>query len=633
MDEHRFNAMVARLEHESRESPAGYKTRVAMLALLGFFVLLLILLFSGLGIALIAGVAAFAIFTGSKAALLILKLGKLLILLIAPLWLLLKSSLKALFTRLPAPQGREITRAEAPVLFAAIDDMRVRMKGTAFHHVLVTNEMNAAVVQRPLFGLFGFPRNYLVLGLPLLESLAPDEALSVIAHEYGHLSGAHAHFGAFIYRLRHTWSTIQAVASQWRGIAGATLRRVIGWYAPFFNAYTFVLARANEYEADAASAELVGPAVAANALKRVNVADAQYRQFLDRIYGGVRDSARPPEDLAEQWSRNARIAPAQALATRWLAESLNRESSAFDTHPMLRARLAALPGEAGSAATLPPPLAGACATDAWFGAAANSLRESQQRDWRAQVAERWVQRHDELQVQRQRLAELRAVSAPSTEQKLERLRLQVALEPDTDHLPELSAFNTEVPDCAPALYLEGDLRLGRDDDQGLSRLDQAMNLDADAIKPGCQRAYDYLTRRGDAERAKHYSQRWQQRHDWERQRAVELDSLDAAHELVTAELDPETLGKVRGLLAVHAEGVTRAWLARRVLPSDPSANAYVLGLQLTLWSRLRSRGPQIVSALARLEWPMNLIIFSLGHNKAVTRKLLRVPGANVYSAD
>ena len=93
-----------------------------------------------------------------------------------PLWFLVKSAVQALFTRLPAPEGLEIMREQAPALFAAIDDMRRRMKGPRFHHVLVTDEMNAAVVQRPLFGLVGWPRNYLVLGLPLLEALV-DRAL------------------------------------------------------------------------------------------------------------------------------------------------------------------------------------------------------------------------------------------------------------------------------------------------------------------------------------------------------------------------------------------------------------------------------------------------------------------------
>ena len=80
--------------------------------------------------------------------------------------------------------------------------------------MLVVDEVNAAVVQRPAFGLVGGPRNYLLLGLPLMEAMPPAEALAVVAHEYGHVAGSHGQFSAFIYRLRHTWGTIQAFTDQ-----------------------------------------------------------------------------------------------------------------------------------------------------------------------------------------------------------------------------------------------------------------------------------------------------------------------------------------------------------------------------------------------------------------------------------
>jgi Zn-dependent protease with chaperone function len=252
MDAAQFEHMVARLERESAQAPAAYQTKVALLALLGFGILALILGFAGLALLLLAGIAVAVVLTGGKALILLVKLGKLLILLAIPLWFLVKSSLTALFTRFPKPLGEALTREQAPQLFAAMDDMRAKMNGPHFHHVLVTDDMNAAVVQRPLFGLFGMPRNYLILGLPLLESLSPQEALAVVAHEYGHLAGSHGRFGAFIYRLRHTWGTIQDASHQWQGFGGKLLRRVVEWYAPYFNAYTFVLARANEYQADAA---------------------------------------------------------------------------------------------------------------------------------------------------------------------------------------------------------------------------------------------------------------------------------------------------------------------------------------------------------------------------------------------
>jgi len=632
MNEQRFAELVARLERESRESPGSYKFKVALLAVLGFGVLLLVLLCAGVGILLIGGLAALVVFSGGKAILFVLKLGKLLILLVAPLWILLRTSVSALFTRFPRPTGREVTCTDAPALFAAIDDMRARMKGPRFHQVLITEDMNAAVVQRPLLGLFGLPRNYLILGLPLLESLSPEEALAVVAHEYGHLSGAHAHFGAFIYRLRNTWSAINVTASQWQGFGGLALRRVISWYAPFFNAYTFVLARSNEYQADAASAELVSPQVAAAALKRVNVASAQYQQFMQNVFASVPDSDAPPGDVAERWSESAIVRPLPALAATWLSESLNREPRAFDTHPVLRARIEALPGQAASVEELPPPLAATSAATAWLGAQATVLRTAQQSEWRDGVLHRWRERHKQVQEQRRRRVELRALAAPSVEETVERLRLQVSAEPGVDHLIEVSAFNAAMPGHAPTLYLEGTLRLDRDDDSGLDFLDRAMELEGEAVKPSCERAYEYLMRRRDKERAKRYGERWRQRDAWEDRRTAELRTLDAAHELVPAALTAEALASVRTNLEAHATGIKRAWIARRVVPADTGVLTYVIGVELTQWARFRSRGPQIVKSLAQLNWPMHLFVCSIDANKAISAKLRSVPDSEVFNA-
>ena len=119
--------------------------------------------------------------------------------------------------RVPPPQGEPVTPTQAPALFEAIAGMRRRMKGPRVHQVLVVDEVNAAVVQRPAFGLVGFPRNDLLPGLPLLHSMAPDEALAVVAHGYGHLAGWYGRFGAWIYRLRHTWRRLQDFAEQLKG--------------------------------------------------------------------------------------------------------------------------------------------------------------------------------------------------------------------------------------------------------------------------------------------------------------------------------------------------------------------------------------------------------------------------------
>lgn len=635
MDNARFEQMVARLEAQSAQAPGWYRVKVALLAVLGFGVLLLLLGGAGIGLLLLIGGLGVALYaSGGKGLGLLLQLGfKALVLLAAPLWLLLKSSSRALFTRLAPPQGRVLQRDEAPALFEALGQMRQRMRGPRFHQVLLTDELNAAVVQRPMFGLVGWPRNYLLLGLPLLESLSPDEALAVVAHEYGHLAGSHSHFAAFIYRLRTTWGTIQQVSQQWNGVGGRLLQRVVGWYAPYFNAYTFVLARANEYQADLASVELVGSAVAASALKRVNLGLAAYDHFMEDTFAGARLMPAPPADLAERWAARAHQLSAEEQAAAWLQRALAREPQVHDTHPALKLRLRALPGLAANAAAieaLPQPLHGATAAQAWLGPRATSLRDELQRQWHDAVSPRWREHHDEWQRRRNALDALNAVEQPSAAQQLERLQLMMQLQPDTDHLPALAAYNAEHGDQALGLYLEGGLRLDRDDEQGLDLLERAMALDGEAIRPACEKAYAYLKPRNDP-RADQYAERWTSRQRMEAERAAQARALSPDHVLrEPSELSPQAWQTVRELLAPHARGIAKAYLARRVLPVDPTVDTYVLCIDLTTTARLCRREAEIVQRLAALEWPVHLFICTLsGRFQPFEKRLAQLPGTRL----
>ncbi len=621
MDTPTFERMVAQLEAESAQRPGAYQAKVALLALLGFGLLALVVSLSGLGLLLLlagAGIALFA--TGGKALILLLKLGKLLVLLAIPLWLLLKSSMQALFVRLPAPEGRELRRDEAPALFDAMDRMRAQMKGPRFHHVLITDEVNAAVVQRPAFGLFGWPRNYLLLGLPLLEAMTPDEALAVVAHEYGHLAGSHGRFGAFIYRLRLTWGTVQAVTGQWPGWVGDGARKALGWYVPYFNAYTFVLARANEYQADRASADLVGADVAAHALKRVNLAGPRHERFMDDVASRVRDEAEPPADLSLRWASQATHAPATEQARDWLDQALQRLPMPQDTHPALRDRLQALRSDV---VELPPLAVGRSAAQAWLGAGLEALREQFAQDWQARVLPRWRQRHDELRAHREELAALLALEAPDREQRLRGVLLRWQLETGFDAVAALAAFNAEHADDAAGLFHEANARLDAGDASGLALLDRAMALDPECTGPACQRAFRFLSERGD-ERARDYVDRFQRREALEGKRQREAVTFSVKHELrAPDELADAARQQCRTLMAAHPQHVAEAYLARRVLPADPTLATYVIAVRLDLAGRLLGRGQKVIQRLAKLDWPMPCFFIVLEKECKPLRKPLQ----------
>ena len=650
MEIERFKRLVSRLEIESAASPARYQLKVALLALLGVGVIGVVLSVAGFGLLVLAALAVALLWKGGLLLLVLLKFAKLLIFLALPLWFLVRASLRALFVRLPPPQGLPVTRADAPALFAALDRMRRQLKGPPVHQVLLIDEINAAIVQRPLFGLVGWSRNHLLLGLPLLDSLAPEEALAVVAHEYGHLAGSHGRFGAFIYRLRLSWATIDAVASHWSGPAGGLLRRLVGAYAPYFNAYTFVLARANEFEADRASVDLVGAPAAAAALKRVNLAGAHHHAFLGETFEQVIHVPQPPADLQQRWAEVGGLSAAQPQAERWLGDALDREGQWHDTHPTLRARLAALAALAGAPVpregvphardaqakapvaleALPAHFDGPSAAAAWLGARLPDWRGQLQAAWTERVAEPWRARHEEAWQQRQRLAALRAQAERSSDEQLECLRLRARLEPSAELVGDVAAFNADHPGHAPALYLEGSLRLDHGDEGGLVLIERAITIDAEATKPGCERCHAFLAERRDP-RAQDYATRWRTRDALERGRQEQAQTLVHAHALAPAALPPEQQQAVlRHLEALQGLRVRGAHLVRRQLPADPSFATFVLALEFGWWARRRGQPAQAVQRLAALEWPFHLFVCDLGKQPAAwQRKLRAVAGARM----
>ena len=109
----------------------------------------------------------------------------------------------------------------------------------------------------------------------MLQALSPEQLKAVLAHELGHLSGNHNRFDGKIYRTRAAWQNLMESFHRKGAISELIFGRFFNWYAPYFSAYSFVLARQDEYEADRCAAELTSPKVASEALVRTELA-AQY---------------------------------------------------------------------------------------------------------------------------------------------------------------------------------------------------------------------------------------------------------------------------------------------------------------------------------------------------------------------
>ncbi len=332
MDQADFVHMVRMSEHASADDSRAYRRSVAAFAALGYAWVL--------GCMLLAVGALWWVVPQLLHGRFRWAMGWMLLAAGGLLW----ACARALWVRLDAPEGVEITAEQAPALFEALERIRKKVKGPAIHHVYVDGEFNASIHQLPRYGLFGGAVNQLTVGLPLAMALDKPRLLAVLAHEYGHLRGDHGRFAAWIYRTRLSWLRLHERFSDDAGPVAVATQAFLDWYFPRFAAKTFALARQDEYEADRIAARLLGAEVAAAALTEIEVkgawlGDAFWAQHW-------RAAAAQPLPVGPYTAMRSLLAlpPEPRFAQDALRQALQRISSVDDTHPVLRDRVEALTG-------------------------------------------------------------------------------------------------------------------------------------------------------------------------------------------------------------------------------------------------------------------------------------------------
>jgi hypothetical protein len=506
MDSSDFSVLVGRLERRADDAPRIYALQVALVAALGYG-------FIALTIALILVAAFFCldslIFQDRiyRSAVLGLLAGCATLVAIA----------RALFVRIEPPSGRAITREEAPELFGVIDDVlqRTAAKGKGktrivrLASVTLDAELNASISQIPRWGVFGGYSNHLQLGVPLLAILSVAELKTVIAHEIGHLGGDHGKFAAWIYRQRRTWQALHRKLAEPQSIFERLLAGFYRRYAPYFNAYTFVLARNHEYQADQVAAWATDARIFGRALIKVDLATRFLTEvFWERFYAQVEKVPQPPYLPFSMLPRALTVAQKEWLRSDWLQSALRRFAAESDTHPGLGERLTALdvgpelPTHAPDKTSL-----------ALFGALAPALLKWCDEEWQEANGVAWRKRHDEIKEARWKIAQY--TNTPAEELKptdiWEKSLLLLDVGQQQAAIEELRALVILDPQFAKAHFLLGRLLLEAGDETGLQNLTLAAQRDEELLAPAGQLGFGYLMDRGRKGEAQRF---------WERCRAA-----------------------------------------------------------------------------------------------------------------
>lgn len=510
MTQEELDAMVNRLERLAHQQPALYKFRVGILAALGYIYICLVLV---LLLAIVAALVKVVISGYFNRWIVYLGVMVLLVAFII---------VRSLWVTIPPPSGIKLQHKQAPQLFTLVKELISALQAPKFHHILLTNEFNAAVVQRPRLGVLGWQQNYLLLGLPLMHALSPEQFRAVVAHELGHLSGKHSRFAGWIYRVRKTWFNLlehfeagRQTAPDNIQLAAAVCGTIIfepffNWYTPFFGAYSFVLARANEYEADRCAVELAGAKNMAEALINVEV-KAQFLEnaFWPSVYKQSEVQPEPPTDTFKTMFGALRDQIATDDSQNWLQQALAQKTNNVDTHPCLRDRLSALgycPSQQRE--TLPLPISiKVTAAQQFLGVREPLFTSRLDHDWRDEIAPSWQQQFSYVQESKQRLQTLeqKVQNQPlTTEESWHQAQLTAEFKGHEAAIPLLLNILSVQPNHLAANSLLGQILLACNDAEGIRYIEKVMEQDANSIIPGCQLIYRFLKQHGRTEEAQQY---------------------------------------------------------------------------------------------------------------------------------
>jgi Zn-dependent protease with chaperone function len=639
MTQTEFDALVARLEKTARSDPKGYRMRVFLLAILGYAYIALIV---GLVIGAVIGLIWLVARTHSG--------GVLLLKLIIPLGSLVVIAGRAMWVRLDPPVGRQLARSEAPLLFEDAERIARALKAPVPDVILVTSELNASVSQVPRLGIFGWRKNYLVIGLQLISALHPDYFVAVLAHEFAHLSRAHGHFSGWIYRLRRTWSQLVEMLERDQHIGTVIFSRFFNWYAPYFSAYSFVLARAYEYEADQLAATVAGHRDMTGALIVLAV---KHRELDEQYWSGLwREAAKQPTAPTTAISDSLACVAARPDAERygfWAFASLQERTGTTDTHPSLNERASALlaaepvvPDEEPWIRILrlafdrptPPEDPPVRAAPRYLGALTATLAAEMDSDWRKAADAPWRERHAYCQRSAQQLEELdrRADTGPlplddawMRSVLTEEFRSSEAAEPLYRELLE------RAPNHVGARFALGSIMLHRCDAEGVGEVERAMSMDASLLAPGAQLVTSYLTLTGRQDEAATYRARMLDRQQEIAEANQERNFIGPRTEFEASTLPPEVVAGLVAQLATH-EDVTQAWLVRQVVSRMVDRPAHVLALTIDD-SRLSDKAQEVRgnSIVETLSLPEGVNAFVLVATHApIRKKVSRAAGSPVY---
>jgi Zn-dependent protease with chaperone function len=537
---------------------------------------------------------------------------------------ILRGFVKALFLKLPKPEGILASREDYEQFYRIIEEIRTKTDSPKIDFIMFTADFNAAIVERPSFGIFGLYKRYLVIGVPLILSLSEEELKAVIAHECGHLSKAHGKWGVRLYRATQLWESIAREFEKEKSRGSFLVNWFITRYLPALNSMYYSMSKNHEYEADRISLKVVDKQTFANALAKTSL----YGYFMDSMFwpqiGKLNISEdKPIDDVYFRMENEAQKGLPHELTKLIFEKMLSHRSLPCSTHPSYIERIEAINAERPNVQNSEE-----SALRTIFKDKSDKMLDDMSQYWCSSVNEGWCNFYSETRELKNKLAELNRSKQLTAEEAEERSNIIERLEGSEKALEAFKQAKDNYKGQLSFEYNIGRLLSYEGNKEGVEMLEHVMEEDPQMIPDCCYHIVNYYCSKSDKPKAAEYydyAVEFMKTHeDVEKEREVlKMDDLFIPHDLSS-----DTINELRQELLKY-EIIKKAYIVVKYAELSGQFPIYVIGIEFKFSPKKeRNRIRQELAEKRLLLWDYWVVELS-GLNKKIQYNMDKVDEARI----
>ena len=539
---------------------------------------------------------------------------------------LLTSSLRK---ALPRPSGLKVSGHHVPDLQQEIDRLCRELHLPRISHIIVTEhyELDLSLYISP-HGL-PIPRISMAIGLPLLQSLSPEEFLARLSGELAKYSNRNGRLSSLFSLGRTLWKRYRKQHIGRMKSHNALVMAMLAPIRPYLNALCLSLLTSRKQQVADFAVQKTDVKTTTSSIIRSHFSQRLFeRRFWDEFYQGAYKNTYPktmPFDLTQSYFSSDQV--------KQIQESFYQESFQSQQSDLHQNRLNICLSDLGLLPTSPGRL-NQSAAEGFLGAEESAIREALNIQWWQRNSDLWHACHDHFRnlANRQgKLDQLFEKGELTEEAWLDWAEVTHHLDGVDAAIDCYEALLTIYPQNIRANYHAGWHRLQRGDTSGLQMLDIVAEGDPELAEDVCRDALSWLK----SENRKELIPYWQQKLD-NKCNLNHLNSKERSTILDSDSLIEHDLGTQNMKDLIHAiekvPEVEQAFLARKRVTARPNAPLYVLGVQgLKSHHFLRGIDP-LEMLLEKLDLQFDTFVVPLNNNfKKLQRQFETMENALIFN--